>query len=142
MKKLACALIVGIALNAYTVHAGVSIKGDVVNIVELAKKNTNFRQELITGKHSQVVIMSIPVGGEIGQEVHKVDQTLVFVQGKAQAILDGKVSELLPGYLLFVPAGTQHNVKNTGTEDLKLYTIYAPAQHKPGTIEKTKSKYE
>ena len=142
MKKIMSMAMMVSLLHIYTVQARVSVKGDVVNIVELAKKNTNFRQEIVTGKHSQVVIMSIPVGGEIGLEVHKVDQTLVFVQGKAQAILDGKVSELLPGYLLFVPAGTQHNVKNSGSEDLKLYTIYAPAQHKPGTIEKTKSKYE
>lgn len=108
------------------------------NIMELAKQNTNFRKEVVTGSHSQVVLMSIPAGGEIGLEVHKVDQTLIFVQGRGQAILNNVTSEVLPNHLVFVPAGTQHNFKNTGTEELKLYTIYAPAQHKPGTIEKVK----
>ncbi len=108
------------------------------NIVELAQKNTFFRKELVTGKHSQVVLMSIPVGGEIGAETHKVDQTLIFVQGHGQAIINNVVSDIAANHLVFVPAGTQHNFKNTGTEALKLYTIYAPPQHKPGTIEKTK----
>lgn len=108
------------------------------NIVELAKKNDFFRKELVTGEHSQVVLMSIPVGQDIGQEVHKVDQTLIFVQGRGQAIINGNVSDVKANHLVFVPAGAQHNFKNTGSEDLKLFTIYAPAQHKPGTIAKTK----
>lgn len=108
------------------------------NIVELAKQNTNFRKEVVTGPHSQVVLMSVPAGGEIGLETHKVDQTLIFVQGQGQAILNNVTSQVLPNHLVFVPAGTQHNFKNTGSEDLKLYTIYAPAQHKPGTIQKVK----
>lgn len=112
------------------------------NIVELAKQNTNFRQEVITGPHSQVVLMSIPVGGEIGLETHKVDQTLIIVQGRGHAIINNATSEILPNHLIFVPAGTQHNFKNTGSEDLKLYTVYAPAQHKPGTVQKVKPKNE
>ena len=108
------------------------------NIVELTKQNTNFRKEVVTGAHSQVVLMSIPVGGEIGLETHKVDQTLIFVQGRGQAILNNVTSEILPNHLVFVPAGTQHNFKNTGSEELKLYTIYAPSHHKPGAVEKVK----
>ena len=108
------------------------------NIIEAVKKNDNFRKEIITGKHSQVVLMSIPVGGEIGEEIHKVDQTLIFVEGRGTAIIEGKSSEVLPNHLVFVPAGTKHNFKNTEKEPLKLYTIYAPPQHKPGTVQKTK----
>ena len=84
--------------------------------------------------------MSIPVGEEIGEETHDdVDQTLIFVQGHGQAIINGVVSEVFPNHLVFVPMGTRHNFKNIGSEDLKLFTVYAPAEHKPGTIEKTKA---
>lgn len=109
------------------------------DIIDIAKKNTNFRKEIITGKNSQVVVMSIPVGGDIGQETHpSTDQTLFFVQGRGVAILNGQTGEIAPNHLVFVPAGTQHNFKNTGNEELKLITIYAPPQHKPGTVQKTK----
>lgn len=108
------------------------------NIIDLTLQNDFFRKELITGKHSQVVIMSIPVGGDIGTERHTVDQTLIFVQGHGQAIINGVTSEVAPNTLVFVSAGAEHNFKNTGTEPLKLFTIYAPPQHKPGTIHTTK----
>ncbi len=109
------------------------------DIIDIAKKNTNFRKEIITGKNSQIVVMSIPVGGDIGQETHpSTDQTLLFIQGRGIAILNGQTSEIAPNHLVFVPAGTQHNFKNTGNEELKLITIYAPPQHKPGTVQKTK----
>lgn len=111
------------------------------NIVDLTLKNDFFRKELITGTHSQVVLMSIPVGEDIGEEVHTVDQTLVFVQGKGELISNGQHTSLDEGSLLFVPAGTKHNVKNSGSQPLKLYTLYAPAQHKPGTVEKVKTEY-
>ncbi len=111
------------------------------DIVEIAKKNNNFRKEVITGKHSQVVVMSIPIGGDIGQETHQsTDQILFFLQGRGVAIINGKTSEIAPNHLVFVPAGTQHNFKNTGNEELKLITIYAPPQHKPGTVQKKKVK--
>jgi mannose-6-phosphate isomerase-like protein (cupin superfamily) len=84
--------------------------------------------------------MSIPPGGDIGEEVHDdVDQTLVFVQGEGQAILDGEKSAVAVDRLVHVPAGTRHNFVNTGKVDLRLYTIYAPPEHKPGTIHKTKA---
>lgn len=110
------------------------------DIVKRAKANSYFREVLATGPHSQVVVMSIPPGGDIGEEVHEdVDQTLVFVQGKGQAILDGKKSAVAVDRLVHVPAGTRHNFVNTGKVDLRLYTIYAPPEHKPGTIHKTKA---
>lgn len=105
------------------------------NIVELALRNTMFRKEIITGAHSQVVLMSIPVGGEIGMEQHAVDQTLIFVQGDGQALVNNQITELHKNSLFFVPAHTWHNFKNTGAQELKLFTIYAPAQHKPGTVQ-------
>ncbi|HEX9058422.1 MAG TPA: cupin domain-containing protein [Ktedonobacterales bacterium] len=110
------------------------------DIVALAKQNDNFRREVVTGSHSQVVLMSIPQGGEIGEEVHpNVDQTLVFVAGEGQAILDGATSAVAANTLCFVPAGTRHNFVNTGTAPLKLYTVYAPPEHAPGTVFKTKA---
>lgn len=109
------------------------------NIFQQVKQNSFFRKVLVTGSHSQVVVMSIPVGGEIGMERHKVDQTLVFVQGHGQAIINGQISDIDPQSLVFVPAGAEHNFKNIGNGELKLFTVYAPAQHKPGTVEETKS---
>lgn len=112
------------------------------NIIDLVLENDFFRKEIVTGPNSQVVLMNIAVGEEIGEEIHKVDQILIFVKGNGQAIIDDKVSEIHANHLIFVPAGTKHNFKNTGNQDLKLLTIYAPAEHKPGTIQKTKSEYE
>jgi mannose-6-phosphate isomerase-like protein (cupin superfamily) len=102
-------------------------------IDEEARKNTDFRREIVTGAHSQVVLMSIPVGGEIGEETHHdVDQTLVFVGGEGEAVLDGQRQRITANTLCFVPAGTRHNFINTGAEPLQLYTIYAPPEHAPG----------
>jgi mannose-6-phosphate isomerase-like protein (cupin superfamily) len=84
--------------------------------------------------------MSIPPGGEIGEETHDhVDQVLVFVAGDGEAILEGRRSPTGPGRLVFVPAGTKHNFVNSGNGDLKLYTVYAPPQHAPGTVHETKA---
>jgi mannose-6-phosphate isomerase-like protein (cupin superfamily) len=111
-----------------------------IDIVEAAKQSAFFRQVLSTGPHAQVVVMSIPPGGEIGEEVHEhVDQVLVFVQGEGVAIMDGEESAVGPDRLVHVPAGTRHNVVNRGSVDLRLYTIYAPPQHAPGTIHRTKA---
>ncbi len=110
------------------------------DIVALANKNTLFREVLSTGPHSQVVVMSIPPGGDIGDEVHPdVDQVLVFVAGEGAAILDGARSIVGPGRLVHVPAGTRHNFVNTGPADMRLYTVYAPPEHAPGTIHRTKA---
>jgi len=108
------------------------------NIIDLVRQNSFYRKEIITGLHSQVVIMNIAAGEDIGEEIHEVDQTFFFVEGNGQAIIDGNVSDIHPQYLLFVPAKTKHNIKNNGSGNLKLFTIYAPAQHKPGTIEEIK----
>jgi mannose-6-phosphate isomerase-like protein (cupin superfamily) len=110
------------------------------DIVALAQQNKYFRQEVVTGAQSQVVLMSLPPGGEIGEETHPdVDQVLVFVSGEGKAILNGEQSPVAAQSLCFVPARTTHNFINTGTSDLKLYTVYAPPEHAPGTVHRTKA---
>jgi mannose-6-phosphate isomerase-like protein (cupin superfamily) len=110
------------------------------DIVTLAQQNEYFRQEIVTGMYSQVVLMSIPPGGEIGEEIHPdVDQVLVFVSGEGKAILNSEQSPVVAQSLCFVPAGTPHNFITTGTSDLKLYTVYAPPEHAPGTVHRTKA---
>lgn len=109
------------------------------HILELAQANRNFRQEVVTGQHAQVVLMSLNVGEDIGKEAHKVDQILYFVSGSGMSELNDTKSPVTAGSLVFVPAGTTHNFVNTGTEPLKLVTVYAPPQHKPGTTHATKA---
>ncbi len=110
------------------------------DILARTRRNRWFREVLATGPHAQVVVMSIPPGGEIGDEVHDgVDQVLVFVEGLGEAILDGVRSPVGPDRLVLVPPGTRHNFLNTGSADLRLYTIYAPPEHAPGTIHRTKA---
>lgn len=109
------------------------------DIKQLTKENTNFRKVLHTGKQSQIVAMSIPVGEDIGEEVHPdTDQILFFVKGEAEAILNGEKRQVEEHDVVFVPAGTTHNFKNIGDEDLKLFTVYAPPEHPDGTVHKTK----
>ena len=111
-----------------------------VDIVAAAKANRDFRTVVSTGPNAQVVLMSIPPGGEIGMEVHAhVDQVLVFVAGTGVASLDGEESVVGPDRLVHVPAGARHNVENRGDVDLRLFTIYAPPQHVPGTVHRTKA---
>jgi mannose-6-phosphate isomerase-like protein (cupin superfamily) len=112
------------------------------NIMAAAIANTNFRQVLFTNQHSQVVLMSILPGEDIGTEIHHVDQILVFAQGSGKAILNGEEHSLNAGDLFVVPAGVEHNFINTGTEHVKLFTIYAPAEHKDGTVHATKAEAE
>jgi mannose-6-phosphate isomerase-like protein (cupin superfamily) len=111
-----------------------------VDIVEAAWSNDAFRREILTGEHEQVVVMTIPPGGEIGEEVHPTtDQVLAFVDGRGEAQLDGQTSKVAPNDLVFVRAGTRHNFINVGDLPLRLITIYAPPQHAPGTVHQTKA---
>ncbi|HEX8154465.1 MAG TPA: cupin domain-containing protein [Thermoanaerobaculia bacterium] len=109
------------------------------DIIALTRQNTFFRQEILTNEHTQLVLMSIEPGDEIGEETHDVDQVLVFVDGEGQAVLDGEKSEVRANSLVVVPAGTLHNFINTGATPLKLYTIYAPPEEEPGTVHETKA---
>jgi mannose-6-phosphate isomerase-like protein (cupin superfamily) len=112
---------------------------DKVDIVSAARSNDAFRREVITGEHEQVVVMTIPVGGEIGEEVHPdTDQVLAFVDGAGEAELDGQTSAVGPNDLVFVHAGTRHNFRNVGDSLLRLVTIYSPPEHPAGTVHLTK----
>lgn len=114
-----------------------------IDIKKATVENSNFRKVLYTGSHSQLVVMSIPVGGDIGEETHEtIDQILFFVEGNAEAILNGQSSAVGPDGVVFVPAGTKHNFKNSGGKDLKLFTVYSPPGHKDGTVHATKAEAE
>jgi mannose-6-phosphate isomerase-like protein (cupin superfamily) len=111
-----------------------------LDIVELAKGNDAFRREVATSRHSQVVVMTVPPGEEIGEEVHEeTDQLLVIVEGECQAVLEGRTSQVGPNQLVLVQAGTRHNFVNTGPAPLRLVTVYAPPEHPPGTVHRTKA---
>lgn len=109
------------------------------NIVKATENNNYFRRVLYTGAKSQLVVMEIPPGGDIGEEVHQlVEQTLIFLSGSGQAILELKISDIGAGDVVVVSPGVKHNFVNTGKEPLKLYTIYTPANHIEGRMHKTK----
>jgi mannose-6-phosphate isomerase-like protein (cupin superfamily) len=111
-----------------------------LNVVSAARSNEDFRHVLFTGERSQLVVMTIPPGGEIGDERHdRVEQTLFCLSGNGITILDGARSPFVPGDAVVVTPGTQHNFLNTGTEPLRIYTIYAPANHIDGRIHRTKA---
>jgi mannose-6-phosphate isomerase-like protein (cupin superfamily) len=110
------------------------------DIYKLSLANNNFRQVLFTNTHSQVVLMSLLPGEEIGMETHAAaDQVLFFTHGVGKTVVAGEERELRAGDLVDVPAGTAHNFTNTGQEPLKLFTVYAPPQHKDGTVHATKA---
>ncbi len=108
------------------------------DIVELTLANTFFRKEVFTGNHSQIVLMNVAPGQEIGKEIHHVDQILFFVDGQGVAILNDVHSDVFPYHMVFVPSGVEHNFKNTGEREMKICTIYSPAEDKPGTVEEKK----
>lgn len=110
------------------------------NIVQTTKENRNFRTVLFTGGRSQLVVMRIPPGGEIGLETHPhVEQTLFFLSGRGIATLDGKEQPIAAGDALVVTPGTAHNVVNTGSQPLEIYTVYAPSNHLEGRVHSTKA---
>lgn len=120
------------------------MKGFKSSIEKDALKNTNFRKVLYTSKHLQVVLMSLKPGEEIGAEIHKnIDQFFRFEGGKGKCIIDGNEYVVENGDAIVVPAGSKHNVINTGAaEGLKMYTIYAPPNHKDSIINPTKKDAE
>jgi len=120
------------------------MKGYTANIEKDALENNNFRKVLYTGKHSQLVLMSLKPKEEIGMEVHEEnDQFFRFEKGQGKCVIDGNEYDLTDGVVVIVPAGAQHNIINTSVdEDLKLYTIYSPAHHKDGIIRATKEEAE
>jgi mannose-6-phosphate isomerase-like protein (cupin superfamily) len=109
------------------------------DVIRLARENEEFRREIATTERSQVVVMTIPPGGEIGEEVHEgIDQILLFVEGEAEATVGGETRRVGPDEMVVVPGGTQHNFVNTGEWPLRLVTVYTPPEHEPGTVHRTK----
>jgi mannose-6-phosphate isomerase-like protein (cupin superfamily) len=109
------------------------------DIARHATENTDFRREIITNKHTQVVLMSIEPGDDIGEETHDADQTTFFVAGDGQAVIDGHKTKVGPNHLIVIPKGAKHNIINKGDEPLKLYSVYAPPAEEPGVDHKTKA---
>lgn len=113
--------------------------GFVTNIEEETLNNSNFRKVIFTAPHSQLVLMSLKPGEDIGMEIHEVDQFFRFERGAGKVLLNGEEHEISDGYAVIVPAGTEHNVINTSPDqELKFYTIYSPVQHKDGIVHQTK----
>nr|XP_036588726.1 cupin domain-containing protein [Colletotrichum truncatum]KAF6800100.1 cupin domain-containing protein [Colletotrichum truncatum] len=104
----------------------------------LPSQSGEFRRVLWTGLYSQVVLMTVPVGGDIGEEIHTVDQILTFTSGQGLAQVGGKEQEVKAGDMVIVPAGTKHQFLNKGPTPLILYTVYSPAEHKQTSVHKTK----
>lgn len=116
------------------------VKGYIDDINQKALANPYFRQVLETGQHTQIVVMSIPQGGEIGEEVHPdTDQVLYLVSGEGKVVLDGEERDFRPNDIVLVHAGTRHNFLNTGSVDMKILTTYSPPHHPAGTIHKSKA---
>lgn len=114
----------------------------IIDVKKAAKENSFFRKELFTAAKSQLVIMSLLPDEEIGAETHDGDQVLYAVKGQGVAVINGTREPFEKGAIVCVPAGATHNVINTGTDSLKLFTVYAPPQHAAGTIHATKAEAE
>jgi mannose-6-phosphate isomerase-like protein (cupin superfamily) len=118
------------------------MKGFVQDIESLAVGNRDFRRVLYTAKHCQLVLMSLEPKGQIGMEVHKLDQFFRVESGTGEAILDGVRTPIRPGFAIVVPAGANHNIVNTGSTPLKLYTLYAPPNHRDQVVHATRADAE
>ncbi len=115
------------------------MRGYVDNIERLSLEDTNFRKVLYTDINSQLVLMSLAVGEEIGEEIHDVDQFLRVEKGTGTAVLSGISHDIADGSAILVPRGVKHNIVNTGADAMKLYTLYMPPHHRDGVIHKTKA---
>jgi mannose-6-phosphate isomerase-like protein (cupin superfamily) len=118
------------------------MKGFVQDIERLTVANDDFRRVLYTAKHCQLVLMALKPGEAIGMEVHKLDQFFRVEDGTGEAILDGVRTEIRAGFAIVVPAGATHNIINTGKAPLKLYTLYAPPNHRDGVVHRTREDAE
>ena len=115
------------------------MNGYITNIEQASKENNNFRKVLYTAKNIQLVLMSLLPGEEIGEEIHELDQFIRLDAGSGKAVLNGVEHEISDGSAVVVPNGVRHNIINTGSEPMKLYTLYAPPDHKDGEIQATKA---
>lgn len=119
------------------------MKGFIGDIEELAEENRDFRRVLYTGPHMQLVLMTLQAGEEIGDEVHEgTDQFFRVETGRGEMWIDGHMTPLESDMAIVVPAGSRHNVRNTGHKAMKLYTLYAPPQHADRTVHHTRAEAE
>jgi mannose-6-phosphate isomerase-like protein (cupin superfamily) len=118
------------------------MKGYVKNIESLAIKNSEFRQVLYTAKNCQLVLMALKPKEDIGAEVHKLDQFFRVEEGSGEVVLDGVTTAISAGFAVLVPAGTNHNIINTGSVPMKLYTLYAPPNHRDGVVHHSRANAE
>jgi len=114
------------------------MKGFIEDIGKVAGQNDAFRRVLYTAKHCQLVVMALKPKEEIGEEVHHLDQFFCVEEGTAEAVIDGVRSAIQKGFAIVVPAGAQHNIINQGSVPLKLFTVYAPANHRDGVLHQTR----
>lgn len=116
------------------------MNGFIDDIEDLAEDNRDFRRVLYTGRKMQLVLMALQPGEEIGQEVHaETDQFFRVEKGTGEVVIDGHVTKIKSDVAIVVPAGARHNIRNTGDKPLKLYTLYAPPEHRDGTVHATKA---
>ncbi len=115
------------------------MKGFLTHIERETLENSDYRRVLYTSTYSQLVVMSIEPGDEIGLETHHLDQFIRIEEGVARVTLDGEVHQAEADWAIVIPAGTAHNVVNTGDTVLKLYTVYSPPEHKDKTVHHTKA---
>jgi mannose-6-phosphate isomerase-like protein (cupin superfamily) len=118
------------------------MKGFVQDIESIAVKNKEFRRVLYTAKNCQLVVMALEPKGEIGTEVHTLDQFFRVEEGTGEAVLDGVRTAIRAGFAVLVPAGTNHNIINTGKVPMKLYTLYAPPNHRDAVVHHTRDEAE
>jgi len=118
------------------------MKGFVQDIEGIAVKNDNFRQVLYTAENCQLVVMALKPTEEIGAEVHTLDQFFRVEEGTGEAVLDGVRTVISAGFAVLVPAGAKHNIINTGSVPMKLYTIYSPPNHREGVVHHTRADAE
>jgi mannose-6-phosphate isomerase-like protein (cupin superfamily) len=119
------------------------MKGFSENIERLTIENEDFRRVLYTGQHIQLVLMTLPPGCDIGEEVHEDrDQFFRIEEGSGTVYIDGAPNAVEDDFAIIVPAGARHNVVNTGGRPLRLYTIYGPPEHKDGVVHKDKEQAE
>ena len=130
------------ALTGQSKKGGIVMKGYVQNIEDIAVKNEEFRRVLYTAKNCQLVVMALKPKEEIGAEVHKLDQFFRVEEGTGEAVLDGVRTVISAGFAVIVPAGTNHNIINTGSVPMKLYTLYAPPNHRDGVVHHTRAEAE
>jgi mannose-6-phosphate isomerase-like protein (cupin superfamily) len=115
------------------------IKGYVQDIEDIAIKNSDFRRVLYTTKQCQLVVMALKPGEEIGEEAHKSDQFFRVEKGSGEVVLDGVRTPIHDGFAVVVPGGIKHNIINTGSVPMKLYTIYSPPNHRDGVVHHTRA---